>query len=180
MKKIFFLIGFLSGACVFSQVAIGKDTVEGTSTILDFGTANMGIVLPIVDKTITPAVTPSNGTFILDKTSKKVQVYQNGAWLDLSDEGSFAVVKNADNTIELTTAAQISTSNEVSDGVIIGDTSSTAKGVLVLESTNKAMILPKVANPHLTIKKPVAGTMCYDTVSNSLAIFDGKVWSYWK
>jgi hypothetical protein len=57
---------------------------------------------------------------------------------------------------------------------------SNAKGVLVLESADKAMILPKITNPHTTVKNPYPGMMCYDLTSKSLAVFDGANWNYWK
>ena len=55
-----------------------------------------------------------------------------------------------------------------------------APGILVLTDTNKAMILPKVASPHLNIINPSAGMMAYDTVKRQLAVFNGTVWSFYK
>ncbi len=66
------------------------------------------------------------------------------------------------------------------EGVVIGGPASTADGVLVLESANKAMILPRINTPHLNVKNPYPGMMCYDTASKTLAVFDGSVWNYWK
>lgn len=188
MKTYISLIGLIFSNLLFSQVAIGKATVEG-SGILDFGpsdgTATKGIILPLVD--LSTSTEPyTNGTFLMDTASKIVKVYQNGSWLDLSDEGSFTVQTTLDETgdtpvtVNLTTAPNINSSEEVGEGVIIGAATSTAKGILVLEATDKALILPRVKNPDEAILSPVAGTMCYDTFSNSLAIFDGKVWNYWK
>jgi hypothetical protein len=51
---------------------------------------------------------------------------------------------------------------------------------LVLESTSKALVLPKVANAETEIKSPAVGTMVYDLYSKSLAIFDGAKWNFWK
>ncbi|WP_148043492.1 hypothetical protein [Chryseobacterium sp. G0240] len=62
----------------------------------------------------------------------------------------------------------------------MGASTSSAPGVLVLESANKALILPKVAAPHLNVKNPYPGMICYDTASKSMAVFDGLKWSYWK
>ena len=42
------------------------------------------------------------------------------------------------------------------------------------------MVLPHVTNPHLTVKSPYPGMMCYDTVKKAVAVFDGTVWNYWK
>lgn len=159
-----------------AQVSIGgKESVDGTSTILDFNdvaTNTMGIILPSVDNlTNSLASTPANnnGTFLFDKSAGKVKMYENNAWVELSNAGnSSQIVANSSNE---------SASNQ---GAIIGSETSNAKGVLVLESANKAMILPKIANPHINVKSPYPGMMCYDTVSKSLALFDGSVWNYWK
>ena len=56
----------------------------------------------------------------------------------------------------------------------------TTPGILVLTDTDKAMILPKVAVPHLNIKNPAAGMLVYDTTNRQLAVFNGKNWSFWK
>ncbi|WP_412850833.1 hypothetical protein ACL0VS_02360 [Chryseobacterium sp. PMSZPI] len=152
----------------FAQVAIGKDVVNGNSTVLDFNNASgntKGLILPATSGVPTGALV--NGTFVFDVTDNIVKVYENDAWKPLSDAGnSSAVVVN--NTAE------------TGKGVIMGDATSPADGVLVLESQNKAMILPQIANPHTNVKNPYPGMMCYDAASKTLAVFDGSVWNYWK
>ena len=74
----------------------------------------------------------------------------------------------------------ISEENTDTNGVIIGADTSDAPGVLVLESATKAMILPKGNNPAANIPNPIIGTICFDTASNSFAIFDGQFWNFWK
>ena len=162
-------------ATLNAQVAIGKESTNGNSTLLDFYdlTDNFrGIILPAVDNVsnaLSSVSSNNNGTFLFDKSDKKLKMYENDTWVDLSDEG--------DDTNLL-----VNTSNENSQqqGVIIGSEISDAKGVLVLESNDKALILPKIANPHTTVKTPYPGMMCYDTVGKVLAVFDGKVWNYWR
>ncbi len=155
-----------------AQVAIGKVNINGNSTLLDFydNTDNFrGIILPALEvqpSSFTPA---NNGTFLFDKSDKKIKMYENNVWKSLSETGDDSGISN--NT---------TTESENNQGVIIGSDTSAAKGILVLESAGKAMILPKVANPHLTVKSPYPGMICYDTVSKTLAVFDGKVWNYWK
>lgn len=159
-----------------AQISIGgKQSVEGTATLLDFNnvtTNTMGIILPSVDNlTNSLASTPTNnnGTFLFDKSTSKVKMYENNTWVDLSSAGnSIQIIANTSNE---------SVNNQ---GVIIGSETSNAKGVLVLESANKAIILPRISNPHTNVKSPYPGMMCYDTVSKSLALFDGSVWNYWK
>lgn len=137
-----------------------------TSSILEFTTGtNNGILLPIV--TSLP-VSPANGTLLMDKTDLKVKMRQNNAWVALTDAGSVAKVSTNP------------TSETVTNGVVIGEQATTATGVLVLESASKALVLPNIANPHTTVPSPYPGMICYDTVSKSVAIFDGLVWNYWK
>lgn len=152
----------------FAQVAIGKQTVDGNCTVLDFDNVSgntKGLILPATSGL--PSGSLENGTFIFDVTDNKVKMYENDAWKSLSDAGnSSAVIAN--------------NSAESGKGVIMGEAASSANGVLVLESQNKAMILPQIAAPHLNVKNPYPGMMCYDTVSKTLAVFDGSVWNYWK
>lgn len=185
MKNYITMI-FLAGSLAKAQVAIGKSSVSGSSSLLEFvgmtagnlpgdtETANFrGIILPAVATTpVFGTVTPvsgnvQNGTFLLDRLSKKVRMYESGRWVDMTDEatsGSFIPVAGS----------------EAGAGVIIGSASSSASGVLVLESSDKALVLPHIKNPHASVKSPYPGMMCYDTVSNSIAVYDGDQWSYWK
>jgi hypothetical protein len=168
IKNISIAIALVAFNSIFAQVAIGKQIVDGNSTVLDFDNASgntKGIILPATSGL--PTGTLVNGTFVFDVTDSIVKVYENDTWKPLSDAGnSSAVVVN-------NTAVQ-------GKGVVMGASSSTADGVLVLESQDKAMILPKIATPHVNVKNPYPGMMCYDTASKTLAIFDGSVWNYWK
>lgn len=187
MKKLnYSLFFFLSLFLANGQVSIDKETVEGASVILDFnsplttdtyGTINentKGIILPALDRSPVyniPNVTASsvnNGTFIFDKELKKVRMFENNVWVDLSDDkGKIdAIIPNS--------------SNEVGNGVIIGAENSSAEGVLVLENATKAMILPRISNPDISVKGPYPGMICYDTASKSFALYDGAFWHYWK
>lgn len=164
MKKIILTIFVFCGAVATAQVGIEKTTISG-SGIMDFPTGtSKGLILPIVQAL--PA-TPANGTFLMDKNDGKIKMRQNNVWVDLSDAGS-------------TSAVSFNSTAEIGQGVIIGATTSAASGVLVLEASDKALILPQVADPHTSVKSPYAGMMCYDTTSNSVAVFDGLKWSYWK
>ncbi|KFF19252.1 hypothetical protein [Chryseobacterium sp. JM1] len=166
MKKIVLIIGLLSLEMIQAQVAIGKETVDGDG-ILDFksNTTN-GILLPIVETLPTNAV---EGTILMDKNDKVVKMKTDSEWISLSDPGSI------DNV-----SFNTSTETPAQTNVIIGSATTTAPGVLVLESADKALILPKVAAPDTSVKNPFPGMICYDTVSKTLAVFDGLKWSYWK
>lgn len=167
MKKfIFSAILLASNLCLNAQISIGKPSVDGESTLLDFGDApdnTRGIILPAV--TDLPE-TPANGNFVFDAKQNIVKVYEDGLWLNLSENGTAAhLITNS--------------SKDIGKGVVIGSETPSAEGVMVLESQDMAMILPKIAEPHLNVKSPYPGMMCYDTTNQALAVFDGSHWFYW-
>ncbi len=167
MKKTVLIIGLIASPFFYSQVAIGKTTLESASSSLEFGTGNRGIILPwVTDAASLQNVV--NGTLIFDLTDKKIKSYQNNAWVDLSIDTTGI----ADSTL------QDALNDSSTEKVAIG-TPTTTSGILVLEDNNKAMILPKVASPHLNIISPAAGMMVYDTVKKHLAVFNGSVWTFW-
>jgi hypothetical protein len=167
MKIAFFTIALVLiwSVQVNAQISINKSTID-VSSVLDFGAGTTkGIILPIVESLPTTAV---NGTILMDKNEQKVKMKQNGVWVNMSGIGNVS-------RVNFNTSSDVST-----NGIIIGSPNSTALGVLVLESNTKALILPKINSPHLNVKSPVAGMICYDTASNCVAIFDGTNWNYWK
>lgn len=176
MKNIFTILFALLSVSIFSQVAIGKASVASPSVSLDFGTGNRGMVLPWV--TSTAAVTGVvNGTMVYDLTDKKVKVKYNAAWKDLS-------VNTQGTTVDpLTSVDGVLIQNSATENTLaksaIGTLTATP-GLLVLEDTTKAMVLPKVASPHLNIINPAPGMIVYDTFNKQLAVFNGFVWSFWK
>lgn len=171
MKKTILLTLLFTSLLSFSQVAIGKSSITNTSVSLEFGNENRGLLLPWV--TSSAAVSGAvDGTIIYDTTDKKVKYLKAGSWFDLS----------VDTTGTVDTSLQDSLTELSSAKVGIGTDAETdsAPGILVLTDTNKAMILPKVASPHLNIINPSAGMMVYDTSSHQLVVFNGAVWSFWK
>ncbi|MDN3693718.1 hypothetical protein QWZ06_16160 [Chryseobacterium tructae] len=171
-KNIINILLLLLPTTFYTQIAIGKANITGTSTILDFDNSagnTRGIILPAVQNSPVYKGThnANNGTFIFDQSTSKIRMYQNDAWIDISSVGSR-------NNIMPNTSPGSSLS------IIMGSSSSAAKGVLILESSNKAVILPQITNPHTSVANPYPGMMCYDRASKSVAFFDGKVWNYWK
>lgn len=176
MKNIIFIHLMLLSVFSSAQVAIGKSTLSNTSVSLEFGTANRGIVLPWV--TSTAAVTGAvNGTMVYDLTDKKVKIKYNSVWKDLSVNTAGTTVDPLTSTdgVLIQNTATENTAAKVSIGTLTA-----TPGILVLEDTNKAMVLPKVASPHLNIINPAPGMMVYDTTTKLLAVFNGTVWSYWR
>lgn len=179
MKNIFkismLMVGLLLGSKVSAQIAIGKATMTNPSVLLEFGNEAKGIIVPQVSS----VASPSGGTFIFNNSAGilAMEVYENGVWKDLTSDST-----TTPKTIGIShTYANNGTSDITGiNGVIIGANASSKRGALVLESTEKALLLPLVANPHTTIKGAIAGTIVYDTASDTLAVYDGIYWSYWK
>lgn len=163
--KYLVLIIIVLGQFTYAQIAMGKSTVDG-SGILDFVTGTTkGIILPQVENSATMAsVTP--GTLVFDMTTSKVQ-YHNGAWVDLSTDAGTNPSLLAGSEIPET------------QGMVIGD-ASTVEGVLILESTDKALILPKVVDPENNVKNPYPGMLCYDPVKKLVSVFNGTNWFFWQ
>lgn len=172
MKKyIIIAILFLFYYQAFAQVAIGKSSLSSTSSSLEFGVGNRGIVLPWV----TDASTMNSsvkGTLVFDIKDKKVKVKLVSGWRDLS----------IDNSGVVNTTLQDGLNDLPSAKVMIGKNPSTdtTPGILVLTDENKAMVLPNVPSPHVNIQNPAPGMMVYDTTTHQLAVFNGSVWSFWK
>ena len=174
MKNILLTLSILISACASAQVAIGKATVSSPAVSLEFydnADNTRGIILPWV--TSTAAVTGAvNGTIVYNTADRKVYVKYASGWRDLS----------VDTTGTVTTTLQDALSDLDTAKVLIGGDPSTdtTPGILVLADTNKAMVLPKVASPHLNIVNPSPGMIVYDTTKKQLAVFNGTVWSFWK
>lgn len=153
-----------------SQVAIGKASVTNASVSLEFTDAeNKGIILPYVED---KSSITENGSVIFDNTDHKVKYLTNNDWFDLSvDATGKSDIGIQQTKTELATAKTAIGDNGATD---------TTSGILVLSDNNKAMILPRVASPHLNIINPASGMMVYDTTKKQLAVYNGTVWTFWK
>lgn len=165
MTNIFIVtLLFINYFTLKAQVAIGKTSITNSSVLLEFGAESRGIILP----SVTTIPNPVGGTFIMNVSNKSVQVNENNSWTNLTTSGQ---------GINHSFANQ---GTERGNGAIIGATTSTKSGVLVLESTTRAMVLPKTTNPHTTLRNAISGTLIYDSTSSTMAIYDGSNWHYWK
>lgn len=196
MQKLIISSFILFSTLAYSQVAIGKTSISNTTVSLEFGVSDAtngykGILLPWVSTVAnTPNTSyigvsnPVDGTIIFDVSDKKIKYRKAGAWFDLSKNEITTVngVANYDTTGVVNTTLQDNLTENSNAKVVIGGNPSTntTTGILVLADTNKAMILPKMDSPHLNIQNPPAGMMAYDTTAKQLAVFNGKVWSFWK
>lgn len=172
MKNKLFIILILTmiSTQLNAQLAIGKSTVTNSSVLMEFGNETKGIILPGVIGT--PGAV--GGTFIFDRNDNSVKVWEgknsglNQNWTNLTQNGISGIAHSF-----------INLGSDSGEGVIIGSASSLKPGVLVFESTTKALVLPNVQNPHLTMPGTIAGTIVYDASADMLAVFDGANWSYW-
>lgn len=176
MKKIILSIVILFTIALNAQVTIGKQSVTNTSVSLEFSDSeNKGMILPYVED---KSGISEEGTIIYDIADHKVKYLKDGGnWVNLSeDDGTSDTIGVADISIQTTKTEKASAKAVIgADGE-----NNTTPGILVLSDTNKAMILPKVASPHLKIINPAPGMMIYDTTAKQLAVFNGTVWSFWK
>lgn len=176
MKNTFLILLLFISTLGFSQVIIGDKVgtaANHTSVLLEFANkGDRGLILPYV--TTTPA--PIEGSIFLDATNatQAKVVYYNGSWKDLSS-GNAANVSSV-----LTSQNSVTTAEQAGARVIIGDATSTTDGVLVLESTTKAMVLPMVTTVS-AIANPAPGMMVYvnKTGSKRLAVYNGANWTFW-
>ena len=178
--KYFFIIILVINTCfhVNAQITIGSQTTIPTpkeSVILDFVEGeNKGIILPYV------RVMPSGenlveGTILLnatDPTNAKIEYY-NGSWQDLSNSHTANIQTYLSN--------QPTEVKNVESKVIIGAKTTSADGILVLESDSKALVLPKV-NSVNDIINPAPGMMVLlnNSSTKMLAVFNGKIWTFWE
>lgn len=175
MKKLtillsVFLFGNWNAQVIFGD-AVGTAT-DKTSVLMEFSNAgNRGMILPYVTSKA-GIVTP--GSMILDATTPtaaKVEYYNGSTWVDLS-------VQNANVSSFL--AAQPVSRENANAKTVIGSSTSSADGILVLESANKAMVLPIVSS-HQSIVNPAPGMMALINNGGNkiLAVYNGNQWAFW-
>ncbi|WP_379962966.1 hypothetical protein [Epilithonimonas sp. UC225_85] len=176
MKKILVLSIFIFLKSNFSAQVIFGDAVgtasDKTSVLMEFSNAgNRGLILPYVtDKS---AIT-TPGSIILDAstpTAAKVKYYNGTTWIDLT-----VLPSNVSSYLGI----QPTSKENANAKVIIGSSTSSADGILVLESTTKAMVLPIISS-YQNIVNPAPGTMAM--INNggikTLAVYNGEQWSFW-
>lgn len=169
MKKILIFPVFILSGLLFSQIAIGKTNVSNSSVSLEFGDDDLGLILPWINST-DDMVQAVPGTMVFDASDKKFKLKTNNSWKDYSIQSGQVDLSLQANRIE-----------NLDAGVIIGESDSTTPdGILVLEGTDKVMVLPKVENPHLNIADPSPGLMVFDPTHKVLAFYNGQVWTFWQ
>lgn len=182
MKKIIILLALVIAGFFQAQViigdAIGNIVSDKSSVLLEFPAGqNKGIIVPYV-RTLPVGAALVGGSIILDArsvTTARMRFYNDTSWVDLSGQ-------DGDVTLALSIQPTIAVAPEdTTSKAIIGATTSTADGVLVLESTSKAMVLPIVAKVD-DIPSPSPGMMVYvnKTGAKRFAVYNGSKWSFFK
>ena len=187
-RKTILTIGFLISAFYSNaQMTIGgpaNTIADKTSVLLEFEQNDKtGLQLPVVT---TLPTTVEDGTLLVDGTTSgggRVKLRQNGAWVDLSTvNGNVTSVTSARTGTEANNCYTNNVKDPTKCKVVLGASTSSADGVLVLESTSKAMVLPTVTNIN-NIKNPAPGMMAYIANSSTnkymLAVYNGVSWSFW-
>lgn len=191
MKKIALLTSIMITTFSFGQSAMGIGLPDGMthkpSVSIEFAAGNRGMVLPWVESK-TGVI--ENGSILYDATDHKVKYLKGGSWVELSRNEIISIgatsLDTTGTTVDPITGidgliSQNDPANpERDDSKTAIGTRTSVKGILVLEDANVAMILPKLASPHINIKNPATGMMAYDTLTKQLCIYNGKVWSFWK
>lgn len=181
-KHIFSILLLAAFASVNAQViignAIGGPALDKSSVLLEFAnTSDRGIIVPYVTTAVLPT-TFVGGTILLhtpqpSTTTARMKYYNalTSVWVDLSGQDGIVTTALANQPSGVTETGKS----------IIGASTSSADGVLVLESSSKAMVLPIVNNTNQIIN-PSPGMMVYlnKTGAKRLAVFNGTKWSYWK
>lgn len=176
-NKIILSLLALTSSFASSQVIIGDEigtATDKTSVLLEFSKReNRGIILPYIT---TLPTKPTQGTIILDATNPtdaKVKYYSETEWVSLSQDSGNVSSHLAEQPKVTSQVEQV--------GTIIGVENTTAEGILVLESTDKAMVLPTVSS-YEDIVNPAPGMMVYISNENDklLAVFNGNSWSFLK
>lgn len=182
MKKIIVFLALGAISLGYSQVRIGKSvatSLSSPSVLLEFGDeGNKGLILPYVETVPTDAV---GGTLIFDVSAAgeyKVKVKnENAGWTDFSIESGYSTAVETD----VKTPQKTPLADRAGAKVIIGASTTSTPGIVVLESANKAMVLPIVSS-YDQVPNPSAGMMVYinKTGAKRLAVFNGQKWTFWK
>ncbi|MDY3548122.1 hypothetical protein PG291_05875 [Riemerella anatipestifer] len=186
MKKIIYITTVIVLSLSLSlkaQVNIGLGSLNVGSTeasvLLEFNNLEKkGIVLPWVksvsETDLADNIASPNGTFVLDRNDKYVKVKINNTWQNLN------YLADNINSILVNTSDTNKTEKEEAR-VIIGSPDSNAKGILVLESTTKALVLPKFREVHKSITNPAPGMIVFDDTpgKEQICVYNGTEWSFW-
>lgn len=164
----FICANFALGQIRFSEE--GKE-VSSPSVLLEFddsATNIKGLLLPTVTSLTETSVA---GTLLYDLEDFNFKIRTQEQWEDLTPPQ-----RSISTYIELSEGSD----KHEAAGMIIGDETDESIGILVLATSDKAMVLPKITDPEMNVPYPYPGMICFDTTTKMLAMFDGNEWNYWE
>lgn len=191
-KKVVAAVCVIFSTFSYAQVIIGGSTgtapaSKKSAVLLEFEAGeNKGIILPY-NRTLPSGSGLAEGTITVDATvptAAKVKYYAPGnsiadsdGWVDLSS-GSTADLASVLAKQPLSTGPN-AVAEDPNAKAVIGANTSSANGVLVLESKSKVLVLPQVATTD-DVKNPAPGMMVYlKGPQKRLAVYNGAKWTFW-
>lgn len=191
MNKILLIITISILNLANGQVIIGSKSIAtnpnitNTSVLLEFGdTDDKGIILPYVETVPSGTNDAKGGTIIFDisaTTEYKIKVKnENSGWTDLSVQSGYNTI--IENLVKIPQASPLV--DKAGAKVIMGNSATTIDGILVLNDSSKALVLPIVTD-FKRIKNPSPGMMAFlkhatDSSKYRLIVFNGQRWAFWK
>ncbi len=187
MKNIFFAL-FLAGAgFAQAQVIIGDNigtAAVKTSVLLEFAkNQNKGLIVPYVR---TLPFTPTRGTILLDASNAanaRLKFYNGNA---TTGTAGYVDLSGQPGNVTTVLATQPMGGTEVATSRTVISTNAYnpvgfPEGVVVLNSSTQAMVLPTVSDVQ-NILKPSPGMMVYVNKQGAkrLAVYNGSKWSFWQ
>ncbi len=165
MKKIVYAFMLMAGISVSGQVTIGTtanlSSTSPASSILEFDNAsNRAIYIHPANLPSCSSVTAGGITF--DNATGSVRFCNGTAWSTVISNGA--------------TGGTVPSGTDTGK-VIIGSDTSAVDGVLVLESSSRALILPKLSLGQYKIASPQAGMIYYDTYTKKVTVYNGNRWT---
>lgn len=159
LAVIFFMVSHI---LVEAQQGVGINTSNpDPSALLEISTTQGGLGLPVLTDAQRLAIqTPPEGLLIYNSTSKKLNAYLQGFWMQSNDV-----------TITNVQASGIGTTGYVS----IGDNTPHPSAALDLESGgNKGLVLPHSGR---LVTAPAQGLLAEDTTVCQLVLHNGTSWT---
>lgn len=145
-----------------AQVAINTDgSAPNASAMLDVTSTDKGILIPRVASTGS-ITSPVNGLLVYSTADNTFNYYDGSAWKKVSTA----------NSQWTTTGSNIYYNT---GGVAIGGGTVNSSAILDLQSTDKGILIPRVAGTG-SVTAPVAGLLIYSTTDKAFYYYDGSAW----
>lgn len=165
-QAVIIIVFFMSNFLLKGQIGIDKSNNLGASSILEFGTQARGIRLQPVEN-VNSMSNAVAGTIVFDRSSGSLLYKDSTGWSSPKSGG-------------ITGGNSAAFNDNTTQGVIMGATSSSTSGVLILgkdSGETKALVLPNVGSPEFKMLNPPLGLILYDSDANVIKVWNGNVWT---